>query len=325
MRPDAVDVSAQQVIFRPRMMPAIVPICAIVVVAAILAGHGFVTGRNIANLGLQAAILLMLAMPMTLIIMSEGLDLSAGAVLSLCSVVMGLSLAAGYGLTAALFASLATGFVFGMANGTLVSLLGLPPFVVTLGTLGIAQGVALVLTDGNAVSGLGPAIATLYGRQLLGVPFPVLVALATWLLTHVLLYHTRFGTYVFAIGGNRDALVLAGVPAWAWHVGIYVYGGVVSGVAALLLTGRMNAAHPTAAIGMEFDAIAAVVLGGTAFERGDGRLLGTVLGVATITVLRNLMDLLGIETSLQVVSIGVLIMVVIVIDSVRKNRRSEAA
>jgi ribose transport system permease protein len=143
--------------------------------------------------------------------------------------------------------------------------------------------------------------------------------------THVLLYHTRFGAYVFAIGGNRDALVLAGVRASAWHIAIYAYGGLVSGVAALLLTGRMNAAHPTVAIGMEFDAIAAVVLGGTSFERGDGRLFGTVLGVATITVLRNALDLLGIESSLQVVSIGVLILVVIMIDSARRTWRVHPA
>src|SRR5678815_2066155 len=114
----------------------------------------------------------------------------------------------------------------------------------------------------------------------------------------------------------------AGAPAWAYHIAIYAFGGLVSGVAALLLTGRMNAAHPTVAIGMEFDAIAAVVLGGTSFERGDGRLLGTVLGVATITVLRNALDLLGIESSLQVVSIGVLILVVIMIDSARRTWRA---
>lgn len=317
--------TALSVTYRTRPLPAIVPIGLVVVVGAVLVGHGFTSARNVANLGLQASVLLMLSMPMTLIIMSEGLDLSAGAVLSLCSVVMALMLAAGHGLGAALVASLAVGFVFGAANGGLVSLLGLPPFVVTLGTLGIAQGAALVLTDGNAVSGLGPGVARLYANHFAGVPFPVVVALATWLVTHVLLYHTRFGTYVFAIGGNRDALVLAGVPAWAWHIGIYVYGGLVSGVAALLLTGRMNAAHPTVAIGMEFDAIAAVVLGGTSFERGDGRLIGTVLGVATITVLRNALDLLGVESSLQVVSIGVLIMVVIVIDSARRTWRAQPA
>jgi len=309
---------ARSVTYRTRPLPAIVPIGLFVVVGAVLAGHGFASERNIANLGLQASILLMLAMPMTLIIMSEGLDLSAGAVLSLCSVVMAMMLAGGHGLVAALAASLGVGLAFGLANGGLVSLLGLPPFVVTLGTLGIAQGAALVLTEGNAVSGLGPGISALYADHIAGIPLPVIIALATWLVTHVLLYHTRFGAYVFAIGGNRDALVLAGVRASAWHIAIYAYGGLVSGVAALLLTGRMNAAHPTVAIGMEFDAIAAVVLGGTSFERGDGRLLGTVLGVATITVLRNALDLLGIESSLQVVSIGVLILVVIMIDSARR-------
>ncbi|MGE5088429.1 MAG: ABC transporter permease [Candidatus Levyibacteriota bacterium] len=313
---------AMAVVRRPRPMPAIVVIGLAAVVLSILAVQGFASARNVTNLGLQGAILLMLSMPMTLVIMSEGLDLSAGAVLSLCSVSMALALAGGHGLGAALALSIAVGAAFGFGNGALISLLGLPPFVVTLGTLGIAQGLALVLTDGNAVSGLGPAVSTLYARTMLGIPYPVLAALATWWLTHVLLYRTRFGNYVFAIGGNRDALVLAGVRAWAWHIAIYVYMGCVVGVAALLLTGRMNAAHPTVAIGMEFDAIAAVVLGGTSFERGDGRLAGTAIGVATIAILRNALDLLGVESSLQVVSIGVLIMVVIVIDSLRKARRA---
>ena len=311
---------AMAVVRRPRPMPAIVPIGVTIVLLSVMAVHGFASPRNATNLGLQGAILLMLSMPMTLVIMSEGLDLSAGAVLSLCSVSMALALAGGHGLAVSLALSIAVGAAFGLGNGALISLLDLPPFVVTLGTLGIAQGLSLVLTDGNAVSGLGPAVSALYARSLLGVPYPVLAALATWWLTHVLLYRTRFGNYVFAIGGNRDALVLAGARAWAWHIAIYVYMGCVVGLAALLLTGRMNAAHPTVAIGMEFDAIAAVVLGGTSFERGDGRLLGTVIGVATIAILRNALDLLGVESSLQVVSIGVLIMVVIVIDSLRRAR-----
>lgn len=309
---------------RSRKLPAIVPIGLALVVASVLGVPGFASARNVSNLGLQAAILLMLSMPMTLVIMTEGLDLSAGAVLSLASVAMALSLAAGHGLAISLAVSLGVGAAFGLANGLLIALLGLPPFVVTLGTLGVAQGASLVLTEGNAVSGLGPAVSSLYAAAPAGVPFPVVVALATWLVTHVLLYHTRFGNCVFAIGGNRDALVLAGVRAPAYHVGVYVYMGLVIGVAALLLTGRMNAAHPTVAVGMEFDAIAAVVLGGTSFERGDGRLFGTVIGVAAIVVLRNALDLLGIESSLQVVSIGVLILIVIVVDSYRKRQARHA-
>ncbi len=310
----------QAVTRRARPLPAILPIGIAVTVIALLGVHGFSSARNVTNLGLQASILLMLALPMTLIIMSEGLDLSAGAVLSLCGVALAEALATGHGLGAGLALSIVVGLAFGVGNGLLISLLRLPPFVVTLGTLGIAQGAALVITEGNAVSGLGPAISTLYGTNVAGIPFPVLLAFVTWLVTHVLLYWTRFGTYVFAIGGNRDALVLAGARASLYHVAIYAFGGIVSGLAALLLIGRMNAAHPTVAIGMEFDAIAAVVLGGTSFERGDGWLAGTVLGVLTITILRNALDLLGIESSLQVVSIGVLIMIVITLDSVRKAR-----
>ena len=309
---------------RARPLPAIVPIGAAVAVVSLLAVQGFASARNLSNLGLQASILLMLSMPMTLVIMTEGLDLSAGAVLSLCSVAMALSLAGGHALSSALVLSLAVGAGFGLVNGILISLLALPPFVVTLGTLGIAEGASLVLTEGNAVSGLGPAVVSLYAATPFGIPLPVLVALATWGVTHVLLYRTRFGNYVFAIGGNRDALVLAGVRASVYHIAVYVYMGLVIGVAALLLTGRMNAAHPTVAIGMEFDAIAAVVLGGTSFERGDGRLFGTVVGVAAIAVLRNALDLLGIESSLQVVSIGVLILVVLVVDSIRKRRTTHA-
>jgi ribose transport system permease protein len=310
---------------RARPAPAIIAIAAVLALAAVLGVHGFDSARNVSNLGLQASILLMIAMPMTLAVMSEGLDLSAGAVLSLCSVVLAQALAAGHELGLALIASIAVGLGFGLGNGAIIALLRLPPFVVTLGTLGIAQGIALVLTDGNAVSGIGRSASGLYAMALLGIPLPVLFALATWLLTHVLLYHTRFGTYVFAIGGNRDALVLAGARASVYHIAIYAFMGIVLGVTALLLTGRMNAAHPTVAIGMEFDAIAAVVLGGTSFERGDGRLFGTVVGVAAIAILRNALDLLGVESSLQVVSIGLLILAIIVIDSARKSKRAASA
>ena len=309
------------VIRRPRPLPAIVFITAVFVLAAALAVPGFTSGPNLSNVGQQAAILLMIAMPMTLVIMSEGMDLSAGALLSLCGVVLAKLLAASVGMPLALAAAVAVGLTFGLLNGVLVSVLTLPPFVVTLGTLGIAQGAALVITDGNSVTGIGPAAAAFYAIAPLGIPISLLIALAMWGLTHVLLYHTRFGNGVFAIGGNRDALVLAGVPVHRLHIAIYALMGVVVGLTALLLIGRMNSGHPTVAIGMEFDAIAAVVLGGTAFERGDGRLFGTVFGVATIGVLRNALNLLGIESSLQVVSIGILVILVIVIDSSRKTGR----
>jgi ribose transport system permease protein len=268
--------------------PGVFYILVLLVLAFGVAEPSFLGAANLGNIGLQSAILLMLALPMTLIIMTEGLDLSMGAVLSLCGIVLALALLKGYGLPVALAAALAVGLAFGVANGALVAWLDLPPFVVTLGTMGVAQGLALVVSDAQSVVGFGDAVSKLYGAQVLGVPFPVLVAAAAYALMHFLLYHTRFGAYVFALGGNREAL-----------------------------TGRMNAGHPTAAIGMEFDAIAAVIVGGTSFERGNGWLFGTVLGVLAVGVLKNGLNLLAVQSALQVAAIGVLVIVALLVDSLR--------
>jgi ribose transport system permease protein len=297
--------------------PGVFYILVLLVLAFGVAEPSFLGAANLGNIGLQSAILLMLALPMTLIIMTEGLDLSMGAVLSLCGIVLALALLKGYGLPVALAAALAVGLAFGVANGALVAWLDLPPFVVTLGTMGVAQGLALVVADAQSVVGFGDAVSKLYGTQVLGVPFPVLVAAAAYALMHFLLYHTRFGAYVFALGGNREALVLAGARANVYLVAVYALGGAMVGLAALLLTGRMNAGHPTAAIGMEFDAIAAVIVGGTSFERGNGWLFGTVLGVLAVGVLKNGLNLLAVQSALQVAAIGVLVIVALLVDSLR--------
>ena len=302
---------------RRRPLPSIVWVS---VALAAIGVPGFASSGNLADIGSQIAMLVVIAMPMTFVILSEGLDLSVGAVLSLGGVVFAQALAAGAGIVPALLVAAAVGTLAGGLNGTLIAQLRLPPFVVTLAMLGIARGMALVLTDGNAVVVATPALSHLYAMAVLGMPFPIVCALAAWAVTYVLLYHTKFGTYVFAIGGNRDALTLAGVKAKVFHVAIYALSGLFAGLAALLLVGRMNAAEPNAAIGIEFDAIAAVVLGGTSFERGDGWLTGTVLGVVTIGMLRNALNLLGVESSLQVVSVGVLVLLVILVDSLRKSR-----
>jgi ribose transport system permease protein len=285
-----------------------------------VAAKGFLSPANLANIGLQSAILLMLAAPMTLIIMTEGIDISMGAVLGLCGVSLALVLAKGGGLPAAIVVAVAVGLAFGLVNGLLVAVVDMPPFVATLGTLGIAHGLALAVTDGQSVVGIGDAIQALYRGATLGLPNPVLLAAAAYGLTHVLLYHTRFGVAVFALGGNREALTLAGVRARLYLVATYAFGGLMIGLASLLLTARMNAGHPTAAIGMEFDAVVAVAVGGTSFERGDGWLLGTLLGVIAVGVLRNGLNLLGIPSSLQVVSIGLLVIVALLIDSLKRGR-----
>jgi ribose transport system permease protein len=279
----------------------------------------FLGAGNIANIGLQSSILLMLALPMTLIIMTEGLDLSIGAVLTLCGVVLAWTLLRTGSLPLGLLAAGLCGLLFGLLNGGLVALLDMPPFVATLGTLGIAQVLALVLTDGQSIVGIDDAVGFFYGGSLGGIPLPILIAIGCYGCMHVMLYHTRFGTYVCAIGGNKEALQLAGVRANRYLIGVYCLGGAMAGFASLLLTARMSAAHPTAAIGMEFDAIAAVIVGGTSFERGNGWLLGTLLGVLTVGMLRNGLNLLAVPSSVQVTCIGLLVILALLIDGMKEK------
>src|SRR5688572_17251661 len=178
---------------------------------------GFASVPNLLNIGIQSSILLLLALPMTFVIMTEGLDLSMGAVLGLAGVALAIALVNGHAMLVALAAALGVGLAFGTANGLLVVALGIPPFVATLGTLGIAQGIALAVTDGESVVGIGLGLPRLYASTWGGLPFSVLVAGLAYAVFHVLLYYTRFGNYVFAIGGNREALILAGVPAKVYH------------------------------------------------------------------------------------------------------------
>jgi len=281
--------------------------------------HGFTTPANIANILVQSTILLLLALPMTVIIMTEGLDLSMGAVLTFASIVLAITVLATGSPTLALLAAFAAGGCFGLLNGVLIALLDIPPFITTLGTLGIAQGLSLLLTDGQSIVGIPASIEHVYSGSLLCLPLPIVIAVLAYALTHALLYRTRFGTYVFALGGNREALRVAGISVSWMLVRVYLFGGLMAGFAALLLTARINAAHPTAGIGMEFDAIAAVAVGGTSFERGDGWLLGTLFGVLAVGVLRNGLNLLAVPSSAQVASIGALVVIALFIDGLRSE------
>jgi ribose transport system permease protein len=279
----------------------------------------FLSIANLNNIGVQSAILLMISLPMTLVIMAEGIDMSIGALLTFCGVIAAYFLALTHNLPLAIVMAVLVGLVIGIVNGVIIVYLNMPPFVVTLGTLGICQSLALIVTDGQTISDVGDTIGLAYRGDFLGIPLPIYFALVSYAVIHLLLYHTRFGTYVFAIGGNRDALKLAGVRVNLHHIAIYALSGLMAGAASVLLTARMNSGHPTAAIGMEFDAIAAVIVGGTSFEKGNGWLFGTFLGVITVGVLRNGLNLVGVQSSIQVASIGLLVLVALLLDSFKSK------
>ena len=284
-----------------------------IVVFSILSSD-FLSIPNITNIGVQSTILLMISLPMTMVIMTEGIDMSIGALLTFCGVIAAYFLAQTQNLPLSIFMAIMVGLVVGLLNGAIIVYMKMPPFVVTLGMLGICQSLALIVTDGQTISNVGDTIGLAYNAKFLGIPLPIYFALVSYAIFHGLLYHTRFGTYVFAIGGNRDSLKLAGIRVNIYHIVVYALSGIMAGVASILLTARMNSGHPTAAIGMEFDAIAAVIVGGTSFEKGNGWMFGTFLGVITVGILRNGLNLVGVQSSVQVASIGLLVLLALLLD-----------
>ena len=300
-------------------IPGVAIVLGLLIVVFGAIAPGFLSPANISNVLVQSTILLMLALPMTLIIMTEGLDLSMGAVLTLTSLFVAIvSLATG-SMLIGVAAAVMVGLAFGTLNGWLVSVIGIPPFVATLGTLGMAQGLSLIVSDGQSVVGIPHSVRDIYSATLLGIPVPIVMAIATYLAFHGLLYHTRFGTYIFALGGNREALKYAGLSPTRLLIIVYAIGGAMAGFAGLLMTARMNSGHPTAGLGLEFDAIAAVAVGGTSFERGNGWLPGTALGVIAVGVLRNGLNLMALPSSIQVASVGVLVILALFFDGLRSR------
>jgi len=311
---------------KPRIpIPGVAWLLIALVAGFSIAAPGFASGANVANITQQATVLLLLALPMTLIIMAEGLDLSMGASLSLCTVVLAATSLATGSLALGIAAAIVTGTLIGVLNGALIAWLDLPPFVVTLGTLGVAQGLALLVAEGRGTTGVGGGLSSLWTGTVLGLPIPLLFAVGAWAVFHVLLHHTRFGVAVIGLGGNREALRLAAMPVRGSLIAVYALGGFFVGVAALLLAGRLDGGHPTAAIGTEFDAIAAVAVGGTLFEGGKGSLGGTVLGVLAVGVMRNGMNLMSMPSSLQVAAVGGVVIAALLIDAVRGTPRAEPA
>ena len=318
------DAAHPQLVSRSPVVDAVVHapgafyLLSILSVALALWTPNFFSTANLANVALQVAVLTIIALGMTLVILTEGIDLSLGPVLGLCGVTAALLVTAGYPLPVAIGSALVIGMIFGAVNGTLVAVMGMPPFVVTLGTFGIAQSIATVLTKGDSVTSLPAYYRWFNDGVFAGIPVPIWATIAVFALTWFLLYRTKFGRYVFAIGGNRRALILSGTRVNAYHIAVYVYAGFLAGIASFIMTARMNAAHPTIGVGLEFDAIAAVILGGTSFEKGRGGIAGTVIGALAVGVLRNGLNLLGVGTEWQVPIVGVVIIAAVGLDSLRK-------
>ena len=283
----------------------------------------FLTVNNLLNIVEQTSINAIVAAGMTFVILSAGIDLSVGSIVALSGVVLGLALQAGLPVAAALLLSVLTGFGCGLGNGLLVSLGGLPPFIVTLGSMSIARGAALLVTEGRPVSGFDASFRSIATGRLAYVPAPVVVMLAVYAVAHFALTRTAFGRYVYAIGGNEEATRLSGVSIGFHKTMIYGVSGVMSAVAAVILTARLNSAQPIAGMMYELDAIAATVIGGTSLMGGEGTLAGTLVGALIMGVLRNGLNLLGVSSFLQQIVIGGVIVGAVLLDTIIKRRHHE--
>lgn len=293
----------------------------------------FITPTNIFNVLVQCSIYGIMALGMTLVIVSKGIDLSVGSVLALCGVV-----AASLGQTAGamgkfypnlgelpiivpVLACIAIGAILGGINGSLLAYTGIPAFIATLGMMTIARGFALMYTSGKPVSTLLPDFAKI-GGKLGPIPVPVIIYLIVIIITWVLLNNTKFGKSVYAIGANIKAAEVSGVNVKRNLIGIYAYCGMLAGVAAIVFAGRVGSVHPGAATGYELTAIAATTIGGTSHAGGIGTVWGAVVGALVLGVLRNSLTLLSVNPYWQQIVEGLIIIVAVIID-MRKNARKK--
>lgn len=291
-------------------LPAVV--LGMAVVFAVLAPN-FLAITNAGNVARQVAVLGMIGAVQTLVIISGGIDLSVGSVLAVANVLMAMGLAQG-NIALGLVMALGAGLGFGLLNGVLVGTTRLAPFIVTLGMLSIARGTALTITDGVPIFGLPDTGFAWVGQGYLGpVPVPVIFAVATFVAIQILLTRTPFGTAVYAIGGNEQAAILAGINVARTKIAIYVLSGLTAALGGVILTARVNSGQPLLGQGLELDSVATVVIGGTYLFGGRGRLVGTVFGVMFVGILQNGLNLLGISTFVQQVVIGASIIVAVLL------------
>ena len=282
----------------------------------------FMSLSNWLNIAQQTAINAIIAAGMTFVIISAGIDLSVGSILALSGVVMAGALQAGVPVPLAILLCLAVGSLCGSANGLLIARGKLPPFIATLGMMSVARGAALIFSDGRPVSGFTPGFRAIANGEFLAIPVPVWIMAAVYLLAHLVLNRTTLGRYTYAIGGNEEATQLSGVNVRRYKTLIYSLAGLLSGLAAVLLTARLNSAQPIAGINYELDAIAATVIGGTSLLGGEGHILGTLIGAFIMGVLRNGLNLLGVSSFVQQTVIGAVIIIAVLLDMAMKKRRS---
>jgi ribose transport system permease protein len=286
----------------------------------------FLTADNLFNIGSQTAVVAVIAIGMTLVIITAGIDLSVGSVAAL-SGVLGVMMMADAGLPVplAILGGTLVGAICGLVNGLLVSVAGLNPFIATLGMLTVARGLTFIFTNAVAVFG-APNSFRLLGQGVLGpIPIPVLMIVLVAVAGYIVLSRTRLGRYAYAMGSNLEAARLSGIPIRRYLTSVYVISGALAGFGGMIAASRVNSGQPNFGIGLELDVIAAAVIGGASLFGGQGTVVGTLIGAFLVALIRNGSVLLDINTFYQQVIIGVVIWLAVIWDQYRRRRLAAAS
>lgn len=296
----------------------------LVIAALALQSERFLSPTNLVNVARGVSWFAVAAFGVSMVILVGGIDLSVGAVMALAGMVCALLLRMGVPIPIAVGAGLLSGVAIGMTNGALVGLIGLPPFIVTLGTMGLARSLTFGLTGGAPVRDLPASFRALGQTDLnlgpLALPLPLLAMAAVALGVSLLLNHTVLGRYIYTLGRDEEVLRLTGVPTERVKLVVYTLSGLLAAAAGIIMTAWLGVAAPTAAEGYELEIIAAAVIGGTSFFGGEGSVLGVVLGAMLMQVLRNGLVLLGLPAYLQSGALGAMLLIVVLIDYWRRRR-----
>lgn len=283
----------------------------------------FLSLNNIMNVLKQSSLIGIVAAGMTFVIISAGIDLSVGSVLSLSScITAGLMVNNGSSVWLAVLVGLIVGTLMGFINGVLITKIPLPPFIATLGIMGVARGLAFVYTGGAPIYSLPKAFKILGGGTIGPLPVPVILLVIVYTLCYILLKRMKLGRYIYAIGGNEEAAKLSGISTSRYKIMVYSLTGFLAALAGLILAARLDAATSVAGSGLELDVIAAVVIGGTSLSGGRGGVIGSLIGALIMGVVRNGLNLLLVSSHWQRVILGIIILAAVTVDVVRKRGMS---
>jgi ribose transport system permease protein len=290
----------------------------ILVAAVATASPNFLEVGNLLNMLSQTSINGVMAMGMTFVILTGGIDLSVGAVLALSGAIAASLIAGGYGLAVAVPVALLVGAGLGGLSGLAITFGAVQPFIATLVSMTVLRGAVLVFTNGTPIdcsaAAYSAAFSALGQGYVVGVPVPVIIAAVVFAACWVTLTQTRFGRYVYAIGGNQTVTWLSGVNVTTMKIAVYAVSGLLAALAGIILTARLENAQPQAGLGYELDAIAAAVVGGTSLAGGIGTIFGTLVGALIIGVLNNALNLLDVSSYYQMIAKGAVILLAVLVD-----------